>query len=268
MTDLATAPVVLITGAGRRIGRALAVDLAEHGWRIAIHYRQSREQAEEIVREIEGQGGCAAAVAADLAVATDVERLVPECRDQLGPVTCLINNASEFRLDSIATMSEETWATHLDVNLKAPVFLARAIAANLPDGVTGNVINIIDQRVWNLTPEFFSYTVSKAGLWSATRMLAQALAPRVRVNAIGPGPVLQSVHQSADDFAAECTSTLLGRGTSPAEIANAIRYILDAPAFTGQMLALDGGQHLAWEDTRLRRSGKPPRAATPSRQES
>jgi NAD(P)-dependent dehydrogenase (short-subunit alcohol dehydrogenase family) len=248
MTARAEKPVVLITGAGRRIGREIARDFAAHGWQIGIHYRQSREAAQEIVEEIESRGGNAAAFQADLSERTEIFALFPACCAALGPVSCLVNNASEFLFDSVATMTDESWTTHLDVNLKAPVFLAQAMARNLPDDLQGNVINIIDQRVWNLTPEFFSYTVSKAGLWSATRMLAQALAPRIRVNAIGPGPVLQSVHQSREDFEQECASTLLGRATSPEEIADAIRFILAAPSLTGQMLALDGGQHLAWQD--------------------
>jgi len=166
----------------------------------------------------------------------------------LGTPTCLINNASEFLLDTAASASFETWDTHLNINLKAPVFLAQSLALHMPDGISGNVINIIDQRVWKLTPDFFSYTISKAGLWTATRTLAQALAPRVRVNAIGPGPVLKSVHQTDADFLGEVQSTLLKRGPTPEEIAATVRFILDAPAMTGQMIALDGGQHLTWDD--------------------
>ncbi len=237
---------VLITGASRRIGRAIALDLAAAGWRVAVDYRHSRSEAETLVREIEARGGSAGAIAGDLASEDDVASLIPRCRDALGAPVCLINNASEFQLDSVATATMATWDTHLDVNLRAPVFLARSLFLNLPDGAVGNVINIIDQRVWRLTPDFFSYTISKAGLWTATRTLAQALAPRVRVNAIGPGPVLKSVHQSEADFAAEAQSTLLKRGPTPAEIASAVRFILDAPAMTGQMIALDGGQHLTW----------------------
>lgn len=243
----AAPPTVLITGASRRIGRAIALDLAKAGWRIAVHYRHSRSEAETVVREIEALGGSAGAIAADLAREEDVSTLVPRCRELLGAPVCLINNASEFHVDSVVTATSETWDTHLDVNLRAPVFLARSLFLNLPDGAAGNVINIIDQRVWKLTPDFFSYTISKAGLWTATRTLAQALAPRVRVNAIGPGPVLKSIHQTEADFAAEAQSTLLKRGPTPAEIAAAVRFILDAPALTGQMIALDGGQHLTWD---------------------
>ena len=235
---------VLITGAARRIGREIALDLAARGWRVGVHYRNSRADAERLVAEIEKSGGAAAALSADLGVAEDVDHLVPKCAAALGAPCCLINNASEFRHDTLETLTRDAWHVHLDINLKAPVFLAQAMARHLPAACEGNVINIIDQRVWNLKPDFFSYTISKAGLWTATRTLAQALAPRIRVNAIGPGPVLRSIHQSEADFTAECASTLMGRGPSPDQIADAVRFIIDAPAMTGQMIALDGGQHL------------------------
>ena len=235
---------VLITGAAKRIGRAIARDLGRNGWRVAIHYRSSRSDAEGLVDEIRKAGGQAVALQGDLALADDVDGLVPACTAALGAPCCLINNASEFRHDTLETLTRDAWHTHLDINLKAPVFLAQAMAQHLPAGCEGNVINIIDQRVWNLNPDFFSYTISKAGLWTATRTLAQALAPRIRVNAIAPGPVLKSVHQTDDDFAAESASTLMGRGPSVEEIAAAVRFILAAPAMTGQMIALDGGQHL------------------------
>jgi NAD(P)-dependent dehydrogenase (short-subunit alcohol dehydrogenase family) len=237
--------IALITGSARRIGRAIAVDLAAHGWRVGIHYRRSREEAQELAAEIRQAGGMAAPLACNLADADDVATLIPRCAEALGSPTCLINNASEFFLDKIDTLTPRDWDTHLDINLKAPVFLAQALYLNLPDGVEGNVINIIDQRVWRPTPEFFSYTISKAGLWTATQTLAQAMAPKVRVNAIGPGPVLQSVHQTQADFAAETASTLLGRGPTLHEIAAAVRFILETPSMTGQMIALDGGQHLS-----------------------
>ncbi len=239
-------PTALVTGAARRIGRAIALDLARAGWRVAVHYRHSAREAQALAREIAEAGGEAAAIPADLANPSDVRDLVPRCCEAMGAPTCLVNNASEFIVDSLATATMETWDTHLDINLKAPVFLAQALVAHLPEGASGNVINIIDQRVWRLTPDFFTYTISKAGLWTATRTLAQALAPRVRVNAVGPGPVLKSVHQTESDFAAEVRSTLLKRGPTPAEIAAAVRFILEAPAMTGQMIVLDGGQHLTW----------------------
>lgn len=237
--------IVLITGAARRIGREIALDLADNGWSVAVHYRRSRDEACALVRDIEAGGGRAAALAGDLAEFKTVRRLVDDCSTVLGPPSCLINNASEFLLDTLQSLDEKTWNTHQDINLKAPVFLAQSMLKVLPDGVEGNIINIVDQRVWKLTPDFFSYTISKAGLWTATRTLAQALAPRIRVNAIGPGPVFRSVYQTEAEFAAEQASTLLKRGPSPGEIAAAVRFILSTPSMTGQMIALDAGQHLA-----------------------
>lgn len=241
------AGIALVTGASRRIGATIARSLARQGWQIAVHYRNSQQEAEKLAAELRGLGSSAAAVPANLADIADVLSLISHCREALGPPTCLVNNASEFLADDIVSLTPETWITHMDVNLKAPVFLARGLAEQLPEGVFGNVINIIDQRVWRLTPEFFSYTLSKSALWAATRMLAQALAPRIRVNAIAPGPVLPSVYQQPGDFETEWKNTLLKRPTSTAEIAAAVGYILDAPAMTGQMIGLDGGQHLVWQ---------------------
>jgi NAD(P)-dependent dehydrogenase (short-subunit alcohol dehydrogenase family) len=238
--------IALITGAARRIGRAIALDMSASGWQVALHYRRSRDQAEDLAREIRDAGGTAVAIPGDLGDPADTAALIPRCAERLGAPTCLVNNASEFLLDTVTTARPATWDTHLDINLKAPVFLSQSLVLHLPAGATGNVINIIDQRVWKLTPDFFSYTISKAGLWTATKTLAQALAPRVRVNAIGPGPVLRSVHQTDEEFAAECRSTLLGRGPAISEIAAAVRFILATPSMTGQMIALDGGQHLTW----------------------
>ena len=247
-------PIALVTGAAQRIGHALAVDLAAHGWGIGLHCHTSVDAAERLAAVLRGKGAQVAVLVADLADSAAVERLIPQCTAALGPPTCLINNASMFAYDDVATLEPEIWDTQLAVNLKAPVFLAKAFAAALPAGTDGNVINIVDQRVWKPTPRFFSYAVSKSGLWSATRTLAQALAPRVRVNAIGPGPVLKSTHQSEEEFARQIEATILQRGTTPQEIAKAIRFILDAPAMTGQMIALDGGQHLAWETPDVKRA--------------
>jgi len=236
----------LITGAARRIGRAIALSLADCGYDVGVHYHRSRDEALALVAEIEAKGHRAVALGADLADAEQVRGIIPEMVDRLGPPQCLINNASVFEHDTLATLTSASWAVHQDINLRAPILLSQALAHHLPDGVAGHIINIIDQRVLRLTPDFFSYTISKAGLWTATKTLAQALGPRVRVNAVGPGPVLASVHQSAADFDAERTSTLLGRGSTPDEIAAAVRFILEAPAITGQMIVLDGGQHLAF----------------------
>ena len=237
---------VLITGAARRLGAALAHDFARRGWAVAVHARALTSEALATVDGIRGNGGAAALITGDLANADDVAQLVPACVAALGPPTCVVNNASLFEYDSIASLEADAWDRHHAVNVRAPVLLTQALMRHLPAGSNGTVINIIDQRVWKPTPHFLSYSASKAELWWMTRTLAQALAPRIRVNAIGPGPMLQSVHQSDADFAAQTQATLLQRGTNPAEIARAIQFILDAPAMTGQMIALDGGQHLAW----------------------
>ncbi|MCE9649447.1 MAG: SDR family oxidoreductase [Parvibaculum sp.] len=238
----------LVTGAARRIGREIALTLAEDGWNVALCIRHNRpdQDASELLREIEAMGVRAVVLPADLRDMGALEKLVPDAAAALGPVSLLVNNASVFEPDAGATMTYESWTDHMDVNLRAPAFLGRALNAQLPkDG--GNIVNIIDQRVWRPNPLFFSYTLSKMALWDMTRLMAQAYAPRVRVNGIGPGPTLASTHQTDEDFAREAGSTILKRGTSPQEICAAIRFILASPAMTGQMIALDGGQHLAWE---------------------
>jgi NAD(P)-dependent dehydrogenase (short-subunit alcohol dehydrogenase family) len=237
---------VLITGAAQRIGRAIALDFAARGWRIAVHCNRSRQLADALAAEIVSRGGQAAVLAADLTDIRAVERLVPDCLAALGAPHCLVNNASLFAYDDITTLDPAQWDAHQAINLRAPIFLAKSMAMHLPANVAGNIVNIIDQRVWKPTPHFFSYHATKAGLWTVTQTLAQAFAPRIRVNAIGPGPVLKSEHQSEADFRQQWEAVPMGRGTTPDEIAAAIRFILDAPAMTGQMIALDGGQHLAW----------------------
>jgi NAD(P)-dependent dehydrogenase (short-subunit alcohol dehydrogenase family) len=245
---------VLITGAAQRIGRALALDFAARGWRVGVHCRSSLKQAEGLAAEIKAMGAAAAVLPADLSDFAALERLIPACAQALGPPACLVNNASLFTYDDVATLASDAWDAQLAVNLKAPVFLAKAFAASLPPGVEGNIVNMVDQRVWKPTPRFFSYAASKSALWSVTRTLAQALAPRIRVNAIGPGPVLKSAHQTDEEFRRQCEATILQRGTTPEEIAAAVRFVLDAPAMTGQMIALDGGQHLAWETPDVKRA--------------
>ncbi len=238
---------LLITGAAKRIGRQLALDLAAAGHDIALHFHQSRTEAEEVAGLIKAMGRKVALVEGDLADADIAERLISAATRQLGVLVGLINNASIFETDEVGDISLSSWQRHMDINLRAPVMLAQAFAKALPADKHGNIINIVDQRVWRLNPRFFSYTMSKSGLWTATRTLAQALAPRIRVNAIGPGPALPSARMDKAEFAKQESLTLLGRGTSPKEISAAALFILSQPALTGQMIALDGGQHLVWQ---------------------
>ena len=237
---------VLVTGAARRLGRIIALDLAGSSWRVGIHYRGSAAEASGLVSEIERQGGTAAAFHADLESLDAPETLIASCAATLGPPVCLINNAARFEDDTLATVDDQTWQRHLIVNLRAPIFLAQVFARTLPDGAEGNVINLTDQKVLRLNPAYFSYTISKSALWTATKIMAQALAPRIRVNAIAPGPVLKNEGQSDSEFEREARATLLQRPVSTADVVGAIRFLIDTPSVTGQMIVLDGGQHLAW----------------------
>lgn len=237
---------VLITGAARRIGRAMAVDLAANGWIVAVHYNTSEAEAVSVCDTIIRNGGHAHPVRADLADEAECAALTGRAVAAVGPLSCLINNASIFEKDSPMTATRESWDAHMQINLRAPFVLVQDFVEQLPEGVPGNVVNIIDQRVWNLSGFFTSYTVSKAALWTLTRTLAVALAPSIRVNAVGPGPTLPSVRQTEEQFRRQWQSVPLARPVDPQEICDAVRFILDAPAMTGQMIALDGGQHLGW----------------------
>lgn len=246
MTDPDQQAIALVTGSGLRLGRAIALDLAALGWRIGVHFNASKDAALGLVAEIEGRGGVAVALRADLTKEAEIAALVPACVERLGAPTLLINNAARFERDSIETLDFDAWDAEIDVNLRAPIFLSQAFAQALPPGADGLIVNMLDQRVWRLTPEFFSYTIAKSALWTATKMMAQALAPRIRVNALGPGPVLPNRWQTDEDFERECRATLLGTSVTAAEICAAIRFLIDSPSVTGQMIALDGGQHLAF----------------------
>jgi NAD(P)-dependent dehydrogenase (short-subunit alcohol dehydrogenase family) len=237
----------LVTGSAKRIGRQIALDLAADGWDIAVHCNTSFEDAEDVAQNIKTMGRKATIVRGDLSEAEVPDRLMAEASAALSGITCLINNASIFEPDEVGHLTPASWAAHLDTNLRAPVFLSQAFARQLAPGTEGNIISIIDQRVWKLNPKFFSYTMSKSALWTATRTLAQSLAPAIRVNAIGPGPALPSARMDEEEFAKQTRLTLLGRGTSPTEISAAVKFILSQPALTGQMIALDGGQHLVWQ---------------------
>lgn len=243
---MASRGAALVTGGARRIGRALVAAAAEAGFDVAIHVRGVDDDAEAAASEVRARGRKAQIVACDLRKESTTVALVGEVEAELGPVTLLVNCASVFERDAFADMNRASWDAHMETNLRAPLVLAQAFARRLPAERDGLIVNILDQRVWRPTPEFFSYSLSKAALWEATRMLAQDLAPRVRVNGIGPGPTLASIHQTAEDFAAEARSTLLRRPVDPAEIARALTYLIDARAVTGQMIAVDSGQHLAW----------------------
>jgi NAD(P)-dependent dehydrogenase (short-subunit alcohol dehydrogenase family) len=247
----------LVTGAARRLGRAMALDLARAGQDVAIHYSGSADDAAQVATEVRAMGRRAAMLQADLTVEAEIQALVPRAAEVLGaPIMVLVNNASIFEYDSLATATRDSWDRHLESNLRAPFVLTQALAAQVPDPLhdergepvaQGLVVNMIDQRVLKPTPEFMTYTIAKMALWALTRTSAQGLAPRVRVNAIGPGPTLQGARQSAEHFAGQRAATLLQRGADEQGICDALRYFLTARAVTGQLICVDGGQHLAWQ---------------------
>ena len=237
----------LITGAAKRIGRAIAEDLAANGYAVAIHANSSFAEAEALAGSLRDSGADAFAIQADLCNADALSGLIAQATDLAGPIDLLVNNASVFEHDAMGELTEDVWDKHFDIHVKAPAFLAQAFAAALPSGKNGLIVNMIDQRVWRPTPLFFSYTLSKSALWTATRTMAQALAPHIRVNAIGLGPTLRSARQSEEDFALQQEAVPLQHGAALAEIGATIRYLAENGSITGQMIALDGGQHLAWE---------------------
>lgn len=247
----------LVTGAGKRLGRAMALELARRGHDVAVHYASSGAAAAEVVAEIEALGGKAAALRADLLDEAQVAALLPRAADALGgPILTLVNNASIFEHDRIETATRESWDRHMESNLRAPFVLIQALAAQMPDPETdadgepvarGLVVNMIDQRVRKTTPEFASYTIAKMGLWALTRTAAQGLAPRIRVNAIGPGPTMQGHRQSDTHFKRQRQGTILKRGADASDITAALAYLLGAKAVTGQLICVDGGQHLGWQ---------------------
>ncbi|TDE39798.1 SDR family oxidoreductase [Antarcticimicrobium sediminis] len=249
--------ICLVTGAGLRLGRAMALYMARRGYDVAVHYAASGEAAEATASDIRALGRRAVTLSADLLHETQTAELLPTAAKALGgPITCLINNASIFEYDTITTATRDSWDRHMESNLRAPFVLTQAMAAQGLEPsrdeagepvASGLIVNMIDQRVRKLTPEFMTYTIAKMGLWAMTRTTAQALAPAIRVNAIGPGPTLQGHRQSAAHFAAQRANTISGRGANAADITAALGYFLDAPAVTGQLLCVDGGQHLGWQ---------------------
>ena len=247
----------LVTGAGRRLGRAMAVYLATRGYDVAVHYASSRAEAQDTVDLVKAEGRAAVALQADLLNDDETTALFDSAREALGgQIGCLINNASIFEYDTIRSATRDGWDRHMQSNLRAPFLLTQAMAAqglapqtdsNGEPQATGLIVNMIDQRVRKLTPEFMTYTLAKMGLWALTRTSAQGLAPAIRVNGIAPGPTLQGGRQSASHFARQRANTVLERGANPQDITAALGYLLEAHGVTGQLLCVDGGQHLAWQ---------------------
>jgi NAD(P)-dependent dehydrogenase (short-subunit alcohol dehydrogenase family) len=246
MIDHRIPRTALVTGGAKRLGRAMVEALATAGFAVAVHYNTSDEAAEALCQDIREAGGQAVALGADLGEERAVAGLVAAAETALGPLGLLVNNASVFERDEWQDATRESWDRHIEPNLRAPFLLTQDFARALPAEAHGVVINMLDERVWSLTPHFVSYTVSKAALWSLTQSMALALAPRIRVMGIGPGPALPSPRQTEAEFARQCESLPLGVGTSAEEVAAAMMAILSLPSMTGQMLALDGGQHLQW----------------------
>ncbi|WP_313454075.1 SDR family oxidoreductase [Brevundimonas sp.] len=242
-TAVSVRGVALVTGGARRIGRAICLRLAEAGFDVAIHHHASGDDARNLADEIASLGRRTCLLQADLRDEARVRALVGEAAESLGPVTVLVNNASVFEDDRIGGLTRESWDKHIETNLRAPIVLAEAFAAQASEGA---IVNLLDQKVLKPDPRFFTYSLSRNALWWATRTLAQALAPGIRVNGVGPGPTLPSIHQTPEEFAAEATGTLLERPGSPEAVAEAVLWLIDARMVTGQMIAVDGGQHLAW----------------------
>lgn len=242
----------LITGAAKRLGRAIALDLARHGWNVAIHYNSSEKEARATEADAKSAGTRVALLKADLSREEETAALVSRAAKELGPLTALVNSASIFENDEWYSADRASWDKHMNTNLRAPFVLAQEFARQVPRDEVGAIVNIIDQRVLKPTPQFMSYSLSKAGLYWLNTTLAQALGPRVRVNGVGPGPTMKNERQSPADFDRQREATLLGHGADPADICSAVRYLLEAPAVTGQMIAVDGGQHLAWQTPDVR----------------
>lgn len=237
----------MITGASRRIGSAIARDLVSSGFNIAIHADKSMVEADALVAELRQTGRNVISLKADLQDISETSSLIERANSALGPLDLLVNNASAFHSDDAHTFDATSFEAHFAVHVRAPSILAASFVAQLPDDVPGLIVNMIDQRVWALNPRFYSYTLSKSALWTATQTMAQTFAPRVRVNGIGPGPTVKSERQTVEDFQAQIDGLIMKAGPGLDEFGRTIRFLFDTPSITGQMIALDGGQHLAWE---------------------
>lgn len=236
----------LVTGGAKRIGAAIVKDLATNGYNVAFQYAHSDQQADAIIDELDGCKGKISGFQADLTASASTKAMFEEVVNEFGQIDLLVNNASIFADDSAEKFDEETWDKHFEIHLKTPAVLVSEMAKQ-PDIGSGLVVNMIDQRVWRLNPKFFSYNLSKTALWTATRTMAQSFAPKIRVNAIGPGPTLVNERQRDEDFQKQVDALLLKAGPQLFEFGQTIRYLDNTPSITGQMIALDGGQHLAWE---------------------
>lgn len=244
--------VALVTGGAKRIGKAIVEDLAAHGFAVAIHANGSLDEAEALAASLSKKDVGAVAVKADLTDTQETSALMAQVNGALGPIDLIVNNASLFKKDSLDAFDETVWDRHFALHVKAPSLLTRDFARQLPRGVSGLVVNVIDQRVWSPNPRFYSYMLSKSALWTATQTMAQALAPDIRVNGIGPGPTLPNERQDPRDFQAQVDALILRRGPALGEFGRTIRFLFDTPSITGQMIALDGGQHLALETPDIR----------------
>lgn len=244
---MADAPIAVITGGASRIGTAIAEDLAAHGWTLVLHAHRNAGNARTLAERLRASGTHVEVVTADLTDISEARSFIGRAAEPFGPPDVLVNNASIFEDDGIGNLDPDRYDAHFNIHTRAPVFLADAFAAELPAAQTGLIVNIIDQRVWKLTPQALSYTLSKAALWAATQTLAQALAPRIRVNAIGPGPSFRNERQTQAEFDRQYHAVPLGSGPTPEEFGRTIRFLLESKSVTGQMIAVDGGQHLAWQ---------------------
>jgi NAD(P)-dependent dehydrogenase (short-subunit alcohol dehydrogenase family) len=238
---------VLVTGAAKRLGRAIALDLARVGWDIALHYNSSESDAREVAEAIRGMNRRVALLPADLSREEQTTGLIARAIAEIGPLGALVNSASLFENDDWESASRVSWDKHIEVNLRAPFVLSQQFAKALPENAHGAIVNIVDQRVLKPTPQFVSYSLSKAGLYWLNTTLAQALGPRIRVNAVAPGPTIINARQAEADFRRQREATVLGTGAEPQDICAAIRYLLEATTVTGEMIAVDGGQHLIWK---------------------
>lgn len=247
MSEPRSLKTALVTGGAKRIGRAIVEDLAAHGFAVAIHTRHSSAEAETLAAELRQKGAKATVLCCNLFDIEETEDLVAKACSALGPLDLLVNNASTFEDDSALHFDANLFEAHFALHVRAPSILAAAFVRQLPPGYSGSIVNVIDQRVWRLTPRFYSYTLSKAALWAATQTMAQAFAPQVRVNAIGPGPTLANQRQEEQDFNRQVEALILKAGPQLGEIGRTVRFLFDTPSMTGQMIALDGGQHLAWQ---------------------